>query len=1005
MQSFPVRRLSIVTMLSLCALMIPAASAEPLKPKISKTPETFGEAMFGIDEVRQNVATVQCGGWDPDSSATAKNGKVTGDVPIPVITGIPGRANSRQNALAKADTGMAARGPFEYPGDAYGFVSACDTSLVNGIDDSDLAKFRMDIKMREDGTVFVEDGNGHIDINPFGWCLLSKPEFATPKYCRMLFDAWVQMRALVPPMDPWGPMFCNIPNPDWRGAVNLIPPTKEFCFDAKYTYECKGDQCRTIEQGNQCNTVKKPGEFVTKLMECHIEIGADGNPFIVVFGGDPGAPKPSSFYRHYVGSFTDVPPPANANVESPTKTWKIRGDCYDYYREDDPKDCVTDQSYDQCELTIATPDEQKPDTPEWPDQGDHNQKGKVTYEGQDVARPDRTVPDPWVADSATSLILIDTDKLKEIQQGFTDPQDILPILGTPLPVRQVAAKATTPEHGLTDMFDDSDTRAMSSFWEAQQKELLKMTEDPRTKLIMPARFLVGLADDDPLFQYVREGVSRSDGTVEMTIRGGPEDIGNVLTSLARVYVAPIQEVRIPLIVPLASVAEIDARIFDWRQWKLREDARYAAEKLAFDEGKMTKEPQPSKAAYADPLIEKLKKYKEDIGKVRLLRSALAGYAKQLLTPEEQVRGYIADWYKQNALLLQKAAERSVQRRELKTLWRQIQQAMLVTDECQLLWCSNQRYSLPVFSLLDRWWGSRNQGPGDKRNHQYKPEDLRDLHYYPPKDHEFDFSKMTFPRDPLLLPVLWPVQAKLKLPVPPLVGGTPPDARDFPDLPWIPSPDILASFPVPSVTTPPVETLTAPELPDLTEAIRILRGFREIVGGGEQEAAYDRTSMQGSYCRFPRSVTIAPDMEKGNLDRIVHVENDLKERTARLFSRWMPNRQEDFAGKAARLEKQFVAPTKPACREDIVCATLFSEEWKAMSWQWFAPNLTPDFAALWKEMEAGSSVDPPHGATLPADEASNPYAASIDQLKRIFDGLPLPTLIDLIALPQSSSSKK
>ncbi len=995
MQSFPVRRLSIVTMLSLCVLMIPAASAEPLKPKISKTPETYGEAMFGISEVRENVATVQCGGWDPNSNATAKNGKVTGDVPLPVVTGIPGRANSKQNALAKADTGMAARGPFEYPGDAYGFVSACDTSLVNGIDDSDLAKFRMDIKMREDGTVFVEDGNGHIDINPFGWCLLSKPEFATPKYCKMLYNAWVQMRSLVPPMDPWGPMFCNIQDPGWRGAVDLVPPTKEFCFDAKYTYECRGDACRTIEQGNQCNTVKQPGTFVTRLMECHIAIGEDGNPFIVVFGGDAGVPKPSSFYRHYVGSFTDVPPPANASVESPTKTWKIRGDCYDYYREDDPKDCVTDVSYDQCELTIATPDEQKPDTPEWPNQGDHNQKGNVTYEGEDATRPGRTVPDPWVADSATSLILIDTDKLKEIQQGFTDPQDILPILGTPLPVRQIAGKATTPAHGLTDMFDDSDTRAMSSFWEAQQKELLKMTEDPTTKLIMPARSLVGLADDDPLFRYVRESVTRPDGTVELTVRAGPDDIGNVLTSLMRVFVAPVQEVRIPLIVPLVSVAEIDARIFDWEQWKEREIARFNAETKAQEEGRMTKKPQPSQAEKADDLIKKLKKYKEDIGKVRLLRNALANYTKKLLKPEEQVRGYIADWYKQNALQLQKAAERSVQRRELKTLWRQIQQAMLVTDECQLLWCSNQRYSLPVFSLLDQWWGDKNLGAGAKRNHQYKPEDLRDLHYELPKDQEFDFSRMFFPRDPLLVPVLWPVQARIKLPVPPLVGGNPPDVTDFPDLPWIPPATILDDFPVPTVTTPPVEKLKVPTLPDLTEAIRILQVFRQIVGGGEQEAAYDRGSMQGVYCRFPQSVTIPPDLDKGNLARIVHVENDLKERTERLFARWMPNRQEDFAGRAARLEKQFVAPAKPSCREDILCAVLLPEEWRSVSWQWFAPFFSPDFSPLMKELEAGSTKDPAHAGTLPTDEAGNPYAASLDQLKRVFDGLPLPTLIDLL----------
>lgn len=1017
MSSPVVRRLLLLTMIVCCLLVIPPTSAKPLKPKVD-LPETYGEAMFGIKEVRENVAEVQCGGWAPDSNATTNNGTVTGHVPLPTITGLPGRANSNANALAKTETGLGQRDSFEYPSDAYGFVSDCDINTKEYFDrdlhagDSAAVppvspNMALDFIIDPDGTARIVPGTGKVHVNPHEWCMLSKPEFATPKYCKRLFDAWMYFKQHAPRPDPLSDMFCPIDQ--WIIDAGVWSPEaleKTYCFD--FTKECRGEECRTMTEGNVCDSQKRPNSVRSEFTECKVSRDAAGNITAIEADGGAaaGTPSPSSFYRHYTGTFGPLPPPADAKAEAPTKTWKLRGDCYDYYREDDPKECITNPTYDQCELTIATPSEQNPDTPEWPAKKDpqgkivNDQKGVVSRSFPATARPPRTVPDPWKADAGSSLILIDTEKLEQIQQGFEDPLDILPILGTPLPVRQIGGAATTPDHGFTDMFDDADFesfgaepdgRAVSRFWETQQKELLKMVQDPQTKLVMPARFLVGLSDDDPLFQYVRGAVSRPNGIVEMTIRAGAEDIGNLLVSLSRMYVAPLQEVRIPLIVPLASVAEIDARIFDWEQWKKREDKRYEAE-LA--DGITNN---PSRAVLADPLIQKLKDYKTGIEKVRLLRGALPNYLKKLLAPEQEIRGYVADWYRQNAAILLQSAQRSLQRKELKDLWRQIQQAMLVTDECQLLWCSNQRYSLPIYSLLDQWWGVG----GSTRDHQYKPRDLSDLRYEPPNDHEFDFSDMKFPRDPLLIPVLWPVQVQLKLPVPPLVGGKPPSVSEFPDIPWIPDASIFDSFPVPTVDLPrPPVTLTAPTMPDLSQAITIMQEFRSIVGGGEQTPVYDRVSMQGAYCRFPRSITIPPNIDVGNPDRIVHVENDLNERAARLFARWMPNRQEDLAGRAVRLQREFPSPRKPDCREDILCFHLLSEEWRKISWQWLAPFGSPDFDPLMNKLEKGdSSAFPPHTGTLPTNEATNPYAATLLQLQSIFEGMSLPTIINLLAPPR------
>jgi hypothetical protein len=180
-----------------------------------------------------------------------------------------------------------------------------------------------------------------------------------------------------------------------------------------------------------------------------------------------------------------------------------------------------------------------------------------------------------------------------------------------------------------------------------------MVADPEVKLIMPARLFTGLADDDPIFQYVRQVIQQPAGTVEVTLKAGLDDLGSAIESLQRIYVAPIQEVPIPILVPLASSAEINARIFDWKQWKQVEE----------------KAGRSDNAGKADAFIAKLTEYQNAADRVRLLRGALATHVLDLYEPQQKIREYFADWYKKNGTLLQQAMERAVQRRELTRIWR------------------------------------------------------------------------------------------------------------------------------------------------------------------------------------------------------------------------------------------------------------------------------------------------------------------------------------------------
>ena len=1032
-----------LTLASLLLLSAGGAGAAPMAPKINQ-PESYHDFRFGLDEMRQNIDSVTCGGWHTNPESAGVNGTdAWGEMPYPFISkDVPGREN-KMPAMSKATTGLDERTDFDFPNSAFGYLSAC-MLYDETKHDPDLERMGLNLVFDPvddpdaDPNPRVEAGDGTVSINPGHWCI--RMDKATPRWCEKLFKTWKRMAEIAP--RPFSDAFCICP-PDALWCPS--GPPKRYCFDyaaaaphqeqveptgqvgviesADYTKTCSGQECRTPWAPLHENA----------LIKCEWGIpqfDPDGNyigqiPSKVWDGYDVG--KNSSFYRHYGNPFSDWTETKQASqtpltIDTPTFQWKVRADCYEYYqahldypggnqwKELDPKDYVTSSYDEQCEFTILTNDEQNPEKPQWKDGGPNGEKQKdqvkaPPFDVQEPPREPRPTPEPWVTDSETNLSLIDMKKLKEDQADFEDPSDINGILGTILTTRQRASK-TLPKNARSDQFDDSDHRALAEFWEAQQRELLKMTADPQTRLIMPARFLVGIAEDDPIFQYVQAAVTTANGDVNITIRAGAEDLENVLQSFTRIFIAPIREVRAPVLVPLASTTEIDDLIFEWQQWKKGEDRSAAS----------TTPPRPSKSGQADPIIAKLIQYRDNLDRVRLGRVALQKELTRMYATQETIRTYFADWFKDQTAQFLLAIQRAEQRRDLKIIWRLLQRSMLQTDECQMQYCSNQRYSTPIYSLLDNWWGDPSIQPGQDRDPDYVPPfDLRSLGYVQPSDQVFDFSNMKFSREPLLIPVLWPVAVKITLPSPPLFGSDAPDPNEFPDLAPVPDETVFDSFPMPDADLTSKPTVSLPPTPDLTAAEDLLRKIRKIVDGTEiadqmieedeiraGESIDDggfpppglqpnRLSMRSAYCRFQPSIVTKPDPEQkhGKAAKIIHTEDDLKERLGRLFARWLPERTEDMAGRVARLNEDFPTPdVQPNCKEDVVCYLLPPEVTNETIWQWFMPTTgagnTTGIAGAWR------------GNTLPPDDDHNPYKekASIDALKRMFSELSLPWGFDL-----------
>lgn len=984
--------------------------AAPFIPKII-APESYKDIQYGLSEMRDNINSVQCGGWTDTSEATIEGNTISGTIPLPRFSApnpdgtedwvaLPGRDNV--DSLGAPAGGLGQRGDFLYPDSAFGFMSACDVMNMQTMGDTGVA---IGVKFHEDGSVGSDNPPGSIDINPFGWCKRGeKMDKATPTWCGRLFSALNQISPMIDAADARpkvGDKDCEVP--------------RKYCFD--FNSVCRGQACRTTEAPS----------FLQIPPACHRDPITDE---LIITQEEIIIVKQASFYRHYAGDFFE--PAITVTVPGEDNVWNVRAECYEYYKEIDTREKVTSKDDEQCEFVIATDGEQTPRKPEWRAGDGHDQKEKVKAEDDVVSEPvrdPRNVPEPWVADTETNLTMIDMRQLKERQKNFEDPTDVTTILGTMITTRQTGSKST-PKNAHTDQFDDTAERKFAAFFEEQQRELLKMTADPQTRLIMPARFLVGLADNDPLFQYVSHTVSHADGTVEITLKAGLDDLGAVVQSFQRIFVAPTQEVRIPLLVPLISVTEIDARIADWKLWKqgteqraltLRSLAETAVEPEKKAELLAEAAALDAAALGADPLIEKLLQYREHDTAVRLLRGALLQYLEKFFASQQQIREYFASWYEENSELLVASSQRAVQRRELKRIWRLLQRAMLQTDACQMLWCSNQRYSLPVYSLLDDWWGERPAG--DDRDTEYRPpRSLTDLDYQQPKDQVFDFSDVTFSGDAWLVPTLWPVEVRISLPVPPAIGVQPPSPDQFPTLPPLPDETVFDEFPVPRVELPEKPRIEQLEPDDLEPAKDILRDLRllidgtsiddqraeeqrlaegESIDGGDDNYPLDRESMRGTYCRFPQSILIPPDSkseryrsdpaemdhsdpadEYGSPAKIIHVESDLRERLARLFSRWMPQREEDYAGRSVRLAQEFSPENPPECHEDLLCYLLPPEMRTVTTWQWFMPDVTGgNFTELGDQLR---------DETLPKKEEENPYyGANLTTLRRIFPLLDLP----------------
>ncbi len=883
---------------------------------VNDNPSNYDDIQTELDKIPSYLESLQCGGWR-DESVSGK---------IAVISGLPGRNGDWDDAI---HAGVAARrdenqdlnrdNDFIYPDTANGLSTACNP------DQEDIQK-----------SVWREKENGRpgeiekVDIT------YPHPRFQDPS-CRWRPKEGDNFRSQAPdiplkPLDEYNPRpeygemddepdnrqsppvcmgFCQMLNsyqfydcletetvpdpadPDQTYTICKRWGNRYLCSDQEVT---NPNGACTTNTGDKANSIKCIGQ------ECRCQ--GDGGPAQNGCVENPGtkdreAPVYYSYYRIYGGSYNrdQVDKDAGDDVESDSGPVA----CYGFYNEFDPKLHRTEEKDRRCVINLNVVD--RYDT----------QSGKAEY-GQSRDEPDGNNPDDnanqrdpdyndeedlWYQKLSGGFSLLNEKMFssaynKNLTNVFLDTEklDNARMKATRQLYQKPIASGSTVRS-----YDDTGERDVSIWWQAQQSAVASLLHPPVIRLILPEGSAVGIDLDDPYFAQnvtLMRPLDKRDDRIEVQINAEEDMLGAAISIVRRAGILDIREEKVPLIVPMGSPTEFRAKAEAWCAWVKRTNNATDCNDSPSD---------------VQELMDTLERYANEIDRMRLLRTALPKYAAKVLALQRSVTDPLRIWLEENIenyrtyLRTQESVQEAIAEE-----WRSVQQ--LYEDfesKTNMPWCMNQRFTLPIYSMLDPWLPSRTD------NAKIAAHGLPNITAPSVTDMVIDLSAIGSLSGGVIVPVLDPIQVRITdFPNPPNPGEPHDIAADYPDLPSVDEvlrlmEDATESLPDPPQNPPVIPPLDLPEidLGDFSNAFDAMSRMKEVIGG-------ERDSMNSRYDLFWKSIgPLRPD-EPGQDDRngikqmkerlecfswddktCQHVEMDLRERFQRIGSRPLIFMQEDY----------------------------------------------------------------------------------------------------------------
>jgi|GEM_PF-4123614 len=680
---------------------------------------------------------------------------------------------------------------------------------------------------------------------------------------------------------------------------------------------------------------------------------------------------------------------------------KVPVACYGMYNEFDPKVRVTSGGDQRCVMRFPLAKEElresqkgkgaTPTTvPELPRQSRNptfDPKVHLWYPnlgGGMSLLSDAIFQKTYKGDLTQALLRPDTADIQASYQRLEAP----PYAKT----NQLRAFDETVAKSETAELDRKDARSLTQWWQRFQSDADRFFSPPKIHLRLPDTWIFA-AEDLPVEEGTDIVTDPRSQTIDIQLNANEDLLGEVAAFIEKSLLMKIQQEPVRVVVPYGTALEFRTAAERWNKWR--------------EERKLQNLEIPKEV---DELVERLEEYAVQIERVRLLRTELTRGMGDVLTNQDQILLGLSKWVTNNLDTYKVHLEERQKRLSLLPTYTLLaKEYARFSDDINMPWCRNDRFTTPIYSMLDPWFprnptmqngaqkttGLTGGAPGCSNSATGLPLLCAPLDE---QDLVLDFSHLRVMSHSIIVPVIDPTQIRIEVALPGHFDQTftkeQLEALVPPPLPPVPTLDTNIIKDLPKITVlseGPV--IPGPQVMNLQSAFRsILRAFR-ILGGMNQ--TYE-TFWKSLDATLETNVRTCEGFGKG---ACIHVETDLIERLTRIMARPMILLKEDLT--SVGIPMQRLTPTGPmsvTCNPaDHTCVSLKAESIPAATgWQIVPPETPPN-----TEGEAEEARKQMRQKTVTDDfliQEDIPYMATPEELLQIY---PVPDAINL--QPSSSST--
>lgn len=531
-------------------------------------------------------------------------------------------------------------------------------------------------------------------------------------------------------------------------------------------------------------------------------------------------------------------------------------------------------------------------------------------------------------DLTNSLMTPDiTVQRSTVQRYVPDRDALVTKLGTSDALKAIK-EIQLSQGALVRAFDDTvagsnQKRSLVEWWQKLSLQMNAYFTMPKVQLLLPPGWALDLNPEHPFLNprlpdpsKFRKNPEYQPIEVQLQVR---EDLlGEVASYLESSILLRYKPEPITVLVPSGSASEFRTLANDWCLWYIESSGSKSCDTASGPVG---------------DLITQLQTYADRIDESRKLRAESSAITAKYLSFQTEVQTLVGKWVLDNTDQFLAWHTAWQDRLSLQPIWQEtVAEAWKFTETTNQPWCMNQRFTLPIYTLLNR----ANMLVDPNATDATTGLNLRALGgetlpiidgIYTQTGITFDMSSIVVGTGTVYIPVLQPLEIKLDM-----AGLTAPGLEvknspvpKLPDLPAIPDFSSALDTFTPFVFKPknlPKSFKDVFTLDTYTGVADVLLAAKIVY----EDLNKEYNIFWNSVDRDPKE----PEIKDAELDcitpfskRCVHSEFDILERITRMFSRPNVYLKEDFEslGEFRSTDPQSCLDEKFATYKDWVCEQL------------------------------------------------------------------------------------